>query len=110
MQLVGYADCYYSNSDLKKKIDELQQNAEQRKMQILKREYDHAQAVIQMAKLNWQEAAMIWEDILTECPTDMHALKMAFYMYFFTGQKQKQFESMDRVYPYFQKPSTINSK
>ena len=109
MHLIGYTVSYHCNGDLRKKIDELEQSAEQRKNDISSREHKHVKAVVRMSKLDWNGAAQIWEESLTECPTDMLALKMAFYMYFFTGQKQRQFESMDRSFPHFQNASTVNS-
>lgn len=110
IQLVGYTKSYHCSDELRKQIDDLEKNALKQRDSISSREFKHAQAVVRMSKLDWNGAAKIWEDILQACPVDMLALKMSFYMYFFTGQKVQQFESMNRVFPHFQKSSTVNSQ
>lgn len=109
MKLFGFSENYFYNQDLKMEVDGLKRKCEENKDKITVREYKHAQAAIQMSQSNWLGAASIWEEILDEYPTDLHALKMAFYMYQYNGQRKKQFNAVERVYPFFQRNNIVNA-
>lgn len=48
---------------------------------------------------NTAQACLTWEDILTENPTDMFALKMAHDSYFYLGYQAQIRDSIARVLP-----------
>lgn len=65
------------------------------------REKKHVQAINKWAKGDLYGAALEWEDVLLEHPTDIHALKMAFDTYFFLGRQIEMRDSLARVMPFW---------
>ena len=65
------------------------------------REKKHVSALNSIAKGQLYAAALDFEDILLEHPTDIHALKMAFDTYFFLGRQIEMRDSLARVMPFW---------
>ncbi|KXJ23457.1 tetratricopeptide repeat protein 38 [Exaiptasia diaphana] len=63
------------------------------------RERMHAQAVKEWSDGNAIKACQIWEDILTNHPNDMFALKMAHDTYFYFGLQAQMRDSVASVMP-----------
>lgn len=103
-------DSYYNNEDIKQRTDALLDLANRKRDQITQRELKHVQAVVQMSQMQWSAAADIWEDILRQSPTDVHAIKMSFFMRFYTGQRDKQFDLVERAYPHFQTNNVLHAE
>ena len=109
-ELFGYTKSYYHDDVIKVRVDELDKQSDLKKDEITLREYKHAKAAVKFAKMDWQGAGEIWESITQDHPTDFHALKMAYYKYFFSGEKQKHENLIIRVYPHFEDSSVLYSK
>jgi len=103
-------DSYYENANVRGGIDALLQLAQQNRKQITDREYKHVQALHRMSKMEWSRAADIWDDVLLESPTDIHAIKMAFFMRFFTGERDKQLQLVEQCHAHFQSNRALNSE
>lgn len=63
------------------------------------REQKHARAVRLWAEGRMKDATNIWEDILTEYPTDLMAIKFAHDAYFFMGDGKGKRDSVAAVIP-----------
>ncbi|KAH9397455.1 Tetratricopeptide repeat protein 38 [Tyrophagus putrescentiae] len=86
------------DSPLRTQIDALEATAEQQRGSITEREYRHAMATVASAKMDWGRATGLWEAILAEAPNDVHALKMAFFTYFYGGRRDELFGMVERAY------------
>mgnify|MGYP002649573673 CR=1 FL=1 len=86
------------DSPLRTQIDALEATAEQQRGSITEREYRHAMATVASAKMDWGRATGLWEAILAEAPNDVHALKMAFFTYFYGGRRDELFAMVERAY------------
>ena len=65
------------------------------------REKKHAEAAVLCSQGNSYGAALTWEDILTEHPRDIHALRMATQTYFVLGRYNEIRDSVARVTPFW---------
>lgn len=65
------------------------------------REKKHVQAVVNWSAGELYKAALAWEDVLLEHPTDILALKMASDTYFFLGRQFELRDSVARVMPFW---------
>ena len=65
------------------------------------REKKHTEAIVRWSRGDLYGAALTWEDILIEHPTDIHALKMANETYFYLGKQMELRDSVVRVMPFW---------
>lgn len=72
---------------------------------LSQRERLHVKAVNEWADGNMKAAANVWERILLDNPTDMHAIRFSQDVYFFTGQQMRLRDSIARVLPFWQSSS-----
>lgn len=72
-------------------------------------ERKHVQAMHQWSKGNMKKASLVWEDILTEKPTDVLALKFAHDTYFYLGCLPDMRDSVARVLPQWKKSMPLYS-
>ncbi|CAG2182767.1 unnamed protein product, partial [Oppiella nova] len=66
------------------------------------REIQHLDAVGCLATGDHMGAVRVWERILALHPTDMHALRVAHFVYFRTGLSEQLRDSVARVVPHWQ--------
>lgn len=95
IQLIGTGTNIRLNDKLKQDIDELK-NKVDNDSKISQREKNHVYAVYKWAQNDLHSALLIWEDILLEYPTDMHAIKMAQDTYFYLGLQAQMRDSVAR--------------
>jgi hypothetical protein len=69
------------------------------------RERLHVKAVNEWAGGDLRAAAAVWERILLDNPTDMHAIRFSQDTYFFTGDQMRLRDSIARVLPFWQSSS-----
>ncbi|XP_031563215.1 tetratricopeptide repeat protein 38-like isoform X1 [Actinia tenebrosa] len=97
IELISSTSDVDTNPQLKQGMNTLTSLAA--KGNITDRERLHVQAVKEWADGNTIKAALLWEDILTDHPTDMFALKMAHDTYFYLGLQPQMRDSIARVFP-----------
>ena len=90
-------------TDPLKKAEELSTKYKYSKQELL-----HYEAVIELSLGKWESATKIWETILLEFPKDVLALKFAHDWYFYMGNLNSTFESVDRVISHYDKDSKDN--
>ncbi|RWS08787.1 tetratricopeptide repeat protein 38-like protein [Dinothrombium tinctorium] len=100
LEFVGTGRSVKLDSEFKSQIDNLKVMAE--RQSLTKSEKKHVDAIVHLAKNDFSSAATCFEEILLESPTDIHALKMAQDMYFFTGQLPDMKDSVARVVPFWE--------
>ncbi|KPM05244.1 Tetratricopeptide repeat protein 38 (TPR repeat protein 38)-like protein [Sarcoptes scabiei] len=101
LKLLDHTKCYFLDSDILNETDSLEKLMQRRENEISFRERKHVEAVGKLSRLDLLGAANVWEQILQQYPNDIHALKFCFYSYLFHGEKQKQFDLIQKSYPYF---------
>lgn len=101
LKLLDHTKCYFLDSDIQNETDSLEKLMQRRENEISFRERKHVEAVGKLSRLDLLGAANVWEQILQQYPNDIHALKFCFYSYLFHGEKQKQFDLIQKSYPYF---------
>lgn len=94
-----------NNPELSHRLRELNELVQKTKRKLSQRELFHVQAVNEWAEGNLRRAADIWQQILLEHPTDMHAIRLAQDIYFFLGDQPRQRDSIARVLPFWQSSS-----
>jgi len=98
LQLLGKKYSIRNNSKFASDLEDLQTLVAQNE-NLPYREKKHTEAVVRWAEGDLYGAAMTWEDILVEHPTDIHALKMAHDTYFTLGKMLELRDSLARVMP-----------
>lgn len=66
------------------------------------REKAHVDATLRLARGDLDGACQIWEKILLTYPTDLHALKTCYDIYFNRGQFRQLRDTVARVLPFWQ--------
>lgn len=74
---------------------------------LTKREIMHVKAVDRLAKGDLPAACNIWEQIIQENPTDMHAIQMSQSSYFYLGAKEELRDGIARVLPIWEKNKSL---
>ncbi|KAI1290173.1 Tetratricopeptide repeat protein 38 [Halotydeus destructor] len=87
------------DKQLESNLNHLKQLSE--RVNVPFREKKHVEAVLSFAKGDLYGAALSWEDVLLEHPTDIAALNMASTTYFFLGRQFELRDSVARVLPYW---------
>ncbi|PIO62419.1 hypothetical protein TELCIR_16019 [Teladorsagia circumcincta] len=85
-----------TNADFRKQLEQLQIDAAKTGNE---REQKHAKAVQQFAEGKQSAAALTWEDILKDYPTDLIAIKFAHDTYFYLGDSKNIRDSVKAVMP-----------
>ncbi|KAK3724236.1 hypothetical protein QZH41_011720 [Actinostola sp. cb2023] len=96
-----------TNPKLKQGVDTLMSLVA--KGNITDRERLHAKAVKEWSDGNAINACLIWEQILTDHPTDMFALKMAHDTYFYFGLQAQMRDSVASVMPSWKRDTPLYS-
>lgn len=65
------------------------------------REIKHVEAITYLAENDIRGATRVWEEILSEHPTDIHALNMAYGLYFDNGMQSQLRDTVGRVLPHW---------
>ena len=105
LQLVtGNKASIYSDEGLKKSVENLESLAK-KNPDLTERQLNHVRAVGLYARNNWKEAFDLWDKILLDHPTDMHALKLAYILCVQTGLKQEMKDMVARILPFWQSTS-----
>ncbi|XP_031563231.1 tetratricopeptide repeat protein 38-like [Actinia tenebrosa] len=97
MKLMSTYSDVDTNPELKQGIDHMMSIVA--KGNITEREKRHALAFKEWSEGNTAKACLIWEDILTDHPTDMFALKMCYGTYIYIGMYPQLRDSVARVFP-----------
>lgn len=100
LNLLGSQTSIRSNPALAAEIDDLQEFVN-KNPSLPYREKKHVEAVVRWSKGDLYGAALSWEDVLIEHPTDLHALKMANDTYFYLGRQIELRDSVARVMPFW---------
>jgi len=100
LQLTSTAETTRIDKKLEQKINELAADSTTNKT-LNYREKKHVEAVVHWSKGELHKAALSWEDVLLQYPTDMLALKMASDTYFFLGKQEELRDSVARVLPFW---------
>lgn len=103
VNLIGTGVTIRHDSTLNNELAELKALCKKRKSNIEWREAKHVDAVDLFAHGNMNGAAKIWEEILVKHPTDMMAIKFAHDTYFYLGESAQIRDSIERIYPIWQK-------
>ncbi|XP_021957309.1 tetratricopeptide repeat protein 38 [Folsomia candida] len=101
LQLLGTSDTINLTPTLKTEYDSLLNLSDEQRgnKSLSEREALHVKAVSLWAQGSPSSAARVWEDILLEWPTDLHALRMAHDTYFYLGDSPQIMDSVARVLP-----------
>lgn len=97
LQLLATADTIRTNPSLKQEYENLKTLAQSKP--LTPREESHVKAICLWAEGKPTSACEVWENILIEWPTDIHALKMAHDSYFYLGDSPQIRDSVARVLP-----------
>lgn len=95
LDLMGTARTVRTDPQFRQEIEDLVKMSES----VNEREKRHIQAVTLWSEGRCKSAALVWEDILSDYPTDMLALKFAHDNYFYFGQQSELRDSIARVMP-----------
>jgi tetratricopeptide (TPR) repeat protein len=91
--------------EVQNKLDELVKLVNMKKDSIDKREVKHVEALSHYARGQFNKAIGVWEEILSEYPTDMQAIKLSHGIYFDFGQQIQMRDSIARVLPHWTRKS-----
>jgi tetratricopeptide (TPR) repeat protein len=100
LELLGTKSSIRNNPRLAQDLQDLF-NATKDDETLPYREKKHTEAVLRWSRGDLYGAALAWEDVLIEHPTDIHALKMANETYFFLGKQMELRDSVVRVMPFW---------
>ncbi|KAK6732110.1 hypothetical protein RB195_016473 [Necator americanus] len=96
LESLGTGTCSRVNETLKTSLEQLQDDAREYGNA---REQKHARAVLLWGEGKMRAASALWEEILTEYPTDLMAIKFAHEAYFFMGDAKGKRDSVQAVLP-----------
>jgi hypothetical protein len=100
IDLIGSSGCYTSDycANSLKNLNSLTNKLDKN---MNSREKLHVDAIKHLLNGNLPEACESWENILTEHPTDIMALKFAHDTYFYLGYQSQMRDSVARVLPFW---------
>ncbi|XP_028415798.1 tetratricopeptide repeat protein 38-like [Dendronephthya gigantea] len=98
LELIGTGTNIWKDTSLRQSIDEMKAIVE-KNTSLTKRERKHAAAIQAWSQGFVVKALDTWEEILTEYPTDVTALKFAHDSYFYLGYQDQMRDSIARVLP-----------
>ena len=87
--------------ELKKKVTDLSDKVKKNRDSYEEREVKHVEALTYLTEFDIKGATRVWEEILSEHPTDIHALNMAYGLYFNNGMPTQLRDSVARVLPHW---------
>ncbi|XP_054163796.1 tetratricopeptide repeat protein 38-like [Oppia nitens] len=90
-----------TSHQLKEKVNHLVDLMDNNKINYNKREELHVKAIQHLADLNIKSALNVFEEILTEWPTDIHAIRLSHVLYFENGLQNQMRDSIARVLPHW---------
>ena len=96
--MIGTSETIRKSCQLANELEDLKKIAEKTPNY---RERKHVEALSKWSIGDLYGAALSWEDILIEHPTDIHALKMAVDTYFYLGRQFEMRDSVARVMPFW---------
>lgn len=110
LELLATSSSIHVDTKLKTNVEELQALAAKKRNEITDREQKHVDAVIKWSIGDMVGATNVWEDILVDHPTDIHALRMAHDTYFYLGYQNQMRDSLARVIPIWEKNNSLPLK
>lgn len=99
LRLMGTLESISSSQSMRTEYEALEALMDSRKGSLSSRELLHIEAVLLWARGKVSLAVRLWEEILLDFPTDIHALKLANISYLYLGQPDQLRDANARVLP-----------